>query len=101
MAQAAKSNSQSWDYEADVVVIGAGAAGLPAAIKAADGGATVIVVEANYDVGGHAIVSGGNVPLGGHHCAKEIWHPRFARYGFFRSHRLDRGAKQRLARFPL
>src|SRR5512147_462677 len=62
MAQAGANN---WDLEADVVVIGAGAAGLPAAIKAADGGATVIVVEANYDVGGHAIVSGGNVPLGG------------------------------------
>ena len=55
----------SWDFEADVVVIGAGAAGLPAAIKAADEGASVIVVEANYDVGGHAIISGGNVPLGG------------------------------------
>ena len=54
-----------WDLEADVVVIGAGAAGLPAAIKAADGGATVIVVETNYDIGGHAIISGGNVPLGG------------------------------------
>jgi heterodisulfide reductase subunit A-like polyferredoxin len=65
MAQAATSNSQSWDYEADVVIVGAGAAGLPAAIKAAEGGATVIVVDANYDVGGHAIVSGGNVPLGG------------------------------------
>ena len=55
----------SWDLEADVVVIGAGATGLPAAIKASDEGASVIVVEANYDVGGHAIVSGGNVPLGG------------------------------------
>ncbi len=55
----------SWDLEADVVVIGAGAAGLPAAIKAADEGASVLVVEANYDVGGHAILSGGNVPLGG------------------------------------
>jgi hypothetical protein len=55
----------NWDFEADVVVIGAGAAGLPAAIKAADAGASVIVVEANYDVGGHAIISGGNVPLGG------------------------------------
>jgi succinate dehydrogenase/fumarate reductase flavoprotein subunit len=51
--------------EADVVIIGAGATGLPAAIKAVDEGASVIVVEANYDVGGHAIVSGGNVPLGG------------------------------------
>jgi succinate dehydrogenase/fumarate reductase flavoprotein subunit len=55
----------SWDLEADVVVIGAGAAGLPAAIKAVDEGASVIVVDANYDVGGHAILSGGNVPLGG------------------------------------
>src|SRR6266545_6350300 len=55
----------SWDLEADVVIIGAGATGLPAAIRAADAGASVIVVEANYDVGGHAILSGGNVPLGG------------------------------------
>ena len=28
-------------------------------------GASVIVVDANYDIGGHAILSGGNVPLGG------------------------------------
>jgi len=55
----------SWDLEADVVIIGSGAAGLPAAIKAADGGASVIVVETNYDIGGHGIISGGNVPLGG------------------------------------
>src|SRR6266487_5748060 len=55
----------SWDLEADVVIIGAGAAGLPAAIKAAEGGASVIVVETNYDIGGHAIISGGNTPLGG------------------------------------
>jgi hypothetical protein len=54
-----------WDLEADVVVIGAGAVGIPAAIRAADAGASVIVVDTNYDTGGHAIVSGGNVPLGG------------------------------------
>src|SRR6266542_4518588 len=64
MAQTATSD-QSWNLEADVVIIGSGAAGLPAAIKAADGGASVIVVETNYDIGGHAIISGGNVPLGG------------------------------------
>ena len=58
-------NEQSWDLEADVVVVGSGAAGLPAAIRASEGGASVIVVEANYDIGGHAIISGGNVPLGG------------------------------------
>src|SRR5438046_8072701 len=64
MAQAA-TNAQSWDLETDVVIVGSGAAGLPAAIKTADAGASVIVVETNYDIGGHAIISGGNVPLGG------------------------------------
>lgn len=54
-----------WDLEADVVVLGAGACGLPAAIRAADHGASVIVVEANYDIGGHGIINGGQVPLGG------------------------------------
>ena len=53
------------DLAADVVIIGSGATGLPAAIAAADAGASVLVVETNYDVGGHAILSGGNVPLGG------------------------------------
>lgn len=55
----------SWDREADIVVIGSGAAGLPASIAAVEGGASVIVVEANWDVGGHAAISGGNLALGG------------------------------------
>ncbi len=54
-----------WDLEADVVVIGGGATGLPAAIVAREAGASVILVEAEADIGGHAITSGGNVPLGG------------------------------------
>src|SRR2546427_2441286 len=54
-----------WDHAADVVIVGAGASGLPAAIIARDQGASVIVVEENHDIGGHAILSGGNVPLGG------------------------------------
>jgi succinate dehydrogenase/fumarate reductase flavoprotein subunit len=53
------------DYLADVVIVGAGGAGLPAAVSAADAGASVIVVEANHDIGGHAMLSGGRVPLGG------------------------------------
>ena len=57
--------SEKWDYEAEVVVIGSGAMGMPAAIRARDLGASVIVVEANYDIGGHAILCAGNVPLGG------------------------------------
>jgi FAD binding domain-containing protein len=54
-----------WDREADVVVIGSGATGLPAAIVAREAGSSVILVEAEKDIGGHAITSGGNVPLGG------------------------------------
>lgn len=54
-----------WDREADVVVIGSGATGMPAAIVAREGGSSVILVEAAHDIGGHAICSGANIPLGG------------------------------------
>jgi succinate dehydrogenase/fumarate reductase flavoprotein subunit len=64
MAQTTTGNI-GWDLETDILVIGSGAAGLPAAIKAVEGGASVIVVETNYDVGGHAILSGGHMALGG------------------------------------
>jgi succinate dehydrogenase/fumarate reductase flavoprotein subunit len=54
-----------WDRAADIVVIGSGATGLPAAIVAREAGCSVILVEAEKDIGGHAIISGGNIPLGG------------------------------------
>jgi hypothetical protein len=54
-----------WDREADVVVIGSGATGMPAAIVAREAGSSVIIVEAEADIGGHAICSGANIPLGG------------------------------------
>ena len=54
-----------WQREVDVVVVGAGATGLPAAIIAREAGLSVILIEAEADIGGHAITSGGNVPLGG------------------------------------
>jgi len=60
-----------WEKEADVIVVGAGATGLPAAIEAAENGASVILIDANSDVGGHAIVSGGNIALGGGTSAQQ------------------------------
>jgi flavocytochrome c len=54
-----------WNLSTDVVVVGAGAAGLAAAVSARDHGAAVIVVEENFDIGGHAMLSGGRVQLGG------------------------------------
>lgn len=64
-ANAAAQNRIRWDRSADVVIVGAGASGLPAAIMARDQGASVIVIDVNHDIGGHAMVSGGNIPLGG------------------------------------
>jgi hypothetical protein len=62
-----------WDKETDVVIIGSGATGLPAAIEATEKGASVLVIEANWDVGGHAIVSGGNIALGGGNSRQKKW----------------------------
>lgn len=36
---------EKWDYEADVIVVGAGTAGFPAAIAATDAGAKVVILE--------------------------------------------------------
>src|SRR5215472_14586101 len=69
----ARAPQGKWDKVADVVVIGAGATGLPAAIEAREHGASVIVLEANFDVGGHAIVSGGNIALGGGNSRQKKW----------------------------
>lgn len=62
---AAPQSRVKWDRVADVVIAGAGASGLPAAITARDHGSTVIVIDENHDIGGHAMVSGGRIPLGG------------------------------------
>ena len=54
-----------WDLRVDFVTIGAGTAGLAAAVAALDHGASVILVEENVDIGGHGMCSGGQVHLGG------------------------------------
>ncbi len=54
-----------WSHEVDVVVVGAGAAGFTTAIVAREAGASVALLEAQPHIGGHAIISGGNVALGG------------------------------------
>ncbi len=62
---AAASKDIVWDREVDIIVIGAGASGLPAAIAARDQGAEVIVVDHHFDTGGIAIMSGGDIRIGG------------------------------------
>ncbi|MGI6193620.1 MAG: FAD-dependent oxidoreductase, partial [Christensenellales bacterium] len=46
-------------YEADVVVVGAGGAGMAAAVTAHQAGKTVVVIEASGSMGGNTIMSGG------------------------------------------
>jgi fumarate reductase flavoprotein subunit len=63
----AKGNSK--DY--DVVVVGAGAAGLAAAIEAAEAGANVALLEKLPMVGGSAVLSGGLVYSTGSQAQKD------------------------------
>jgi len=57
------------DY--DVVVIGSGAAGLSAAVSAADAGASVLVVEADKQVGGSSRLSEGHFYAAGTSIQRE------------------------------
>ena len=57
------------DY--DVVVVGSGAAGLAAAVSASDGGASVLVLEADDIVGGSSRLSGGHFYAAGTSVQRE------------------------------
>src|SRR5258706_5988916 len=65
LAQVSPTDAVRWHYEADIVIIGAGCTGLPAAIRARDLGASVIVIDQNFDPGGKMLHSGGQISLGG------------------------------------
>jgi hypothetical protein len=67
----AHAQSVRWDYEADVVVLGSGCVGLHAAVRARDLGATVLVIDQNFDVGGKLVHSGGWTSLGGGDAIQE------------------------------
>ena len=84
------------------MVIGTGAMGLPASIVAREAGAAVIAVEAQKDIGGHAITSGGQHSAGRRlQRAEEAWHRGLARPAVPRPYRLVGGRAQWLSRLPL
>ena len=64
-------NDQSNENTADVIIIGAGGAGLSAAITAAENGASVIVLEKLGIVGGNTLLSGGEFAAPGNWVQKE------------------------------
>ena len=53
--------SEDWD----VIIIGAGSAGIPAAIFAANRGATVLQIEADDKIGGTLMLSSGQISAAG------------------------------------
>ena len=64
-AAAAASAPEKWDAEADVIVVGSGPTGLPAAVSAVEKGASVIVLEQLKEVGGCGVINGGILHIGG------------------------------------
>src|SRR5882672_12456515 len=50
MAQENGAQRIQWNYEADVIILGSGCVGLHAAVRARDLGASVLVIEQNFDV---------------------------------------------------
>lgn len=54
----------------DVIVVGAGMAGLSASVRAAELGANVLVLEQNYRVGGSANTAGGSISGAGYKIQK-------------------------------
>ena len=54
-------NFNHWDREVDLLVVGTGAAGLTAAITAADSGLSVLVIESTDKWGGTTMLSGGGL----------------------------------------
>ncbi|HBF77600.1 MAG TPA: flavocytochrome c [Clostridiaceae bacterium] len=59
------------DQTYDVVVVGAGGAGLTAAIEAKNNGANVVVLEKMSSVGGNTIISGGEMAAAGNWIQKK------------------------------
>jgi len=55
-----------WDIEADVLIVGFGAAGASAAIEAAEADASVVLFEVASGPGGTSAMAGGDIYLGGH-----------------------------------
>jgi hypothetical protein len=62
---------EKWDVETDVIVVGTGDAGGPAAIRAYDAGAEVIVIDKGDFFGGCSVLGGGNCQLACTHIQVE------------------------------
>ena len=71
LVKVAKDAAKDATYDVDVVVVGAGVAGLSAAISASENGANVLLVEKQSIVGGATTYSGGKLLAAGTDVQKE------------------------------
>ena len=55
----------SWDYEADIIAVGGGGAGLSCAIEGTEMGQSVIVVESQNVTGGASAINNGGIAMPG------------------------------------
>ena len=62
---------ESWDEEAEVIVVGSGAAGINAAIRLGQAGYQVLVLERNMELNGNSKHSSVFSNMGGHKAAEE------------------------------
>ncbi len=61
MTKAEAAKAEDATYDADIVIVGAGGAGMTAAITAADAGAKVIIVESQAIAGGNSVKATGGM----------------------------------------
>jgi len=64
-------SSAAWDREADLVILGAGAAGMTTALVAALEGLEPLIIEKSAQVGGTAATSAGTIWIPGNHQSRE------------------------------
>lgn len=65
LADEAQGWEPEWDYEADIVAVGAGGAGLAAAVEARSLGLDIIVLESQDNVGGNSAICNGGIAIPG------------------------------------
>ena len=87
--------TRQWDREVDVLVAGSGAAGLTAAIAAADAGLSTLVVESTDRWGGTTMRSGGGLWMPNNPVMRRLRHPGLARGGADLPGGVDRPGRRR------
>lgn len=90
-----------WEKEVDVIVLGTGGAALSAAVAAAENGASVLVLEKTYQIGGTTAYSGGVpwVPLNHYMEAEGFTDNREDAINFIKRLALGRAEDHMIERF--